>query len=73
MSLIKKQLVPQVMLAEDNRLSKEVMAFCPSCKAFETIWFSNGTLNQTRKFIQSGNHIFHDCGSNEPCRLHLTL
>jgi len=73
MSLIKKQLVPQVMLAEDNRLSKEVMAFCPSCKAFETIWFSNGTLNQTRKFMQSGNHIFHDCGSNEPCRLHLTL
>jgi hypothetical protein len=32
MSLIKKQLVPQVMLAEDNRLSKEVMAFCP-CRA----------------------------------------
>ena len=73
MSLIKKQLVPQVMLAEDNRLSKEVMAFCPSCKAFETIWFSNVTLNQTRKFMQSGSHIFHDCGSNEPCRLHLTL
>ena len=73
MSLIKKRLIPQVILAEDNRLSKEVMAFCPACKAFETIWFNNGTLNQTRKFMQSGNYVYHDCGSIEPCRLHLTL
>ena len=73
MSLIKKQLIPQPIVAEDNRLSKEVMAFCPSCKAFETIWFSNGSLNQTRKFKQSGNHIYHGCGTNKPCKLHLTI
>jgi hypothetical protein len=73
MSMIKRRLVAHTIVAEDNRFSKEVMAFCPSCKAFETIWFSNGTLNQTRKFMQSGNHVYHDCGSNEPCRLHINI
>jgi hypothetical protein len=65
--------IPHAVVAEDNRLSKEVMVFCPSCKSFETIWFTGGTLNNTRKFTQYGNHIYHDCGSNEPCRLYLTL
>ena len=73
MPLIEKRLITQAIIAEDNRLSKEVMVFCPLCKAFETIWFSNGTLNQTRKFTQFGNYIYHDCGSNEPCRLYMTI
>jgi hypothetical protein len=65
--------IPHAVVAEDNRLSKEVMVFCPSCKSFETIWFTGTALNNTRKFTQYGNHIYHDCGSNEPCRLYLTL
>jgi hypothetical protein len=73
MSLIENLQIPHAVVAEDDRLSKEVMVFCPSCKSFETIWFTKGTLNNTRKFTQYGSHIYHDCGSNEPCRLYLTL
>jgi len=73
MSISKRRLIPQAIVAVDNRFSKEVMAFCQSCKAFEAIWFSIGILNQTRKFMQSGNHVYHDCGSNEPCRLHINI
>ena len=72
-STIENRSIPHAVVAEDNRLSKEVMVFCPSCKAFETIWFTKGALNNTRKFTQYGNHIYHDCGSNEPCRLYMTL
>jgi len=50
----------------------EVMAFCPDCKAFETVYLNNGKLNQNRKFTQFGRHIYHDCGSNTPCRLYIT-
>jgi hypothetical protein len=73
MSSIENRPSSQAVLAEDNRLSKEIMAFCPACKAFETVWFTNSGLNQTRKFTQYGNHIYHDCGSKEPCRLYMTL
>jgi hypothetical protein len=73
MSLTANQSIKHTVVGEDNRLSKEVMVFCPSCKAFETVWFTKGILNNTRKFTQYGHHIYHDCGSNEPCRLYLTL
>jgi hypothetical protein len=73
MQLTENRQYPNAVVAEDDRLSKEVMVFCPSCKCFETIWFTRGTLNNTRKFTQYGNHIYHDCGSSEPCRLFLTL
>jgi hypothetical protein len=73
MQLIENQTIPHAVVAEDSRLSNEVMVFCPSCKAFETIWFTRGVLNNTRKFTQYGSHIYHDCGSNGPCRLYVTL
>jgi len=44
----------------------EVMAICPACKAFETVYLNKGKLNQNRKFTQFGSHIYHDCGSNAP-------
>lgn len=47
----------------------EVVAFCPECKAFETLWFTGDVLVQTRKFTQDGARVYHDCGSEEPCRL----
>jgi len=50
----------------------EVMAFCPVCKAFETVYLNNDKLIQNRKFTQFGSHIYHDCGSNYPCRLYMT-
>jgi len=48
----------------------ELLAFCPACKSFETIWFDEGTLMSTRKFTQRGDLVYHDCGSGRPCRLY---
>lgn len=47
----------------------ELIAFCPKCKTLETLWFIGEVLVHTRKFAQSGEHVFHDCGSEQPCRL----
>lgn len=52
-----------------NGWSGEAAAFCPQCKAFQTVWISNGKLMPTRKFFQEGSQVFHDCGSNQPCRI----
>ncbi len=56
----------------NNAWSGEAMAFCPSCKAFQTVWLSGDKLMPTRKFFQEGNLIYHDCGSNLPCRLYIS-
>lgn len=56
--------------ASHNPLSDEVMALCPLCKTFETLWFTGSRLVQTRKFIQYGDKVYHDCGSDEPCSLY---
>jgi len=50
--------------------SGDVVAFCPRCKAFQTIHIEGSTLTPTRKFTQVGSQIYHDCGSVEPCRLY---
>ncbi len=47
----------------------ELVAFCPNCKAFETLWFSEESLVPTRKFLQVGRRVYHDCGSDQACRL----
>ncbi len=51
----------------------EVMAFCPTCKAFQTLWFTGGTLTPTRKFHQAGEFVYHDCNPEKPCRLYRVL
>jgi len=51
-------------------LSDEVMALCPLCKAFETVWFNRDRMVQTRKFTQHGDAVYHECGSGEPCSLY---
>lgn len=51
---------------------EEAMVFCPSCKALQTVWISEGTLMPIRKFNQVGSRIYHDCGSSQPCRLYLS-
>jgi len=72
-SLAGKQMLSDEVVTESDTLPDEVMVFCPTCKAFETVWFTKGTLNQTRKFTQYGTHIYHDCGSNDPCRLYMSI
>jgi hypothetical protein len=51
----------------------ELIALCPSCKTIETVYFSCGQLVSTRKFFNDGGHIYHDCGSDQPCRLYRTV
>jgi phage FluMu protein Com len=48
----------------------ELVAVCPKCKTLEVLWFSDGRLEQTRKFNQSCEQVYHDCGAKEPCRLY---
>jgi hypothetical protein len=48
----------------------EVMAFCPRCKALQTVWIDGNTLLPTRKFYQAGSQIYHDCGSSRACCLY---
>jgi hypothetical protein len=50
--------------------SGEAVVFCPGCKALQTVWVSGDKLTPTRKFIQKGNNIYHDCGSSQPCYLY---
>lgn len=49
---------------------RERMAFCPGCKAIQTVWLNGDRLMSTRKFIQVGNYVYHNCGSSQPCRLY---
>jgi hypothetical protein len=72
-ALIGKHMLSPAKIADDNLDSGEVMVFCPACKTFETIWINNSRLNQTRRFAQIGGRIYHDCSSNEPCRLYANV
>jgi len=65
-SSAEKQKIPIVV-------GDEAIAFCPSCKAIQTIWLTNGVINQTRKFTQRGEQVYHDCGSTTPCRLYPSI
>ncbi len=53
-----------------NTRPREAVAFCPRCKALQTVWLNGNTLMPTRKFSQEGGEIYHDCGSSQPCRLY---
>jgi hypothetical protein len=61
-----------VVVRYDYEQSEEVLAYCPQCKALQTIWLSGKTLLPTVKFIQHDQSIYHNCGSNQPCRLYFT-
>ena len=71
-SVEREKTLPRAAADRFTTNSDEFMIFCPACKAFETVWFNDGKLNQNRKFTQFGSHIYHDCGSNAPCRLYMT-
>lgn len=71
--LVKERQPSVIREARSGLSSDEVMAFCPVCKAFQTLWFTKGRLTPTRKFSQYGDQVYHDCGSKEPCRLYRTV
>ena len=58
------------VVAAAAQSSGEAMAFCPTCKAFQTLWFADGKLTPTRKFSQLDGKVYHDCGSMTPCRIY---
>ena len=48
----------------------ELLASCPLCKTFETIWLNGHKLMPTQRFQQGKDgRIYHDCGSEKPCLL----
>ena len=53
-----------------NAPSREVVVFCPRCKAMETLTYTNEGIVPTSKFSQKGVSVHHDCGSDVPCRLY---
>ena len=67
---VKEERVSNIQKAEYGIWSGEAVACCPKCKAFQTVWIDGNKLMPTRKFIQEGNQIYHDCGSSQPCRLY---
>jgi len=56
-------------IPQDMASSEELVALCPECKSFETLWFNGNQMIHTRKYVQIGRRVYHDCGSEEPCRL----
>lgn len=50
----------------------EVMAFCPGCKAFQTVWLDGDRLMSTRRFTQEGSQVYHNCGAEQPCHLYFS-
>jgi hypothetical protein len=53
-----------------NAPSREVVAFCPGCKAMETLTCNNEGIVPRGKFSQKGTAVFHGCASKIPCRLY---
>lgn len=66
-----KERLPEHELPQ--QICGDVVAYCPGCKAMQTLQISNNHLMPTRKYIQIGLFIFHDCGSIKPCRLYHNL
>jgi len=58
------------MTMDASAAERELVVFCPKCKTLETLWFTNGWLMPARKFNQMNGELYHDCGSQEPCRLY---
>ena len=53
-----------------NAHSREVVAFCPRCKALETLTYNNEGITPTARFVQKNGAVYHGCGSDTPCRLY---
>ena len=54
----------------NDRIARDIVAFCPTCKAMETVSITSQGVVASRKFVEKGGSVFHDCGSKVPCRLY---
>ncbi len=73
LTLLKEKKASRVREGNNSSHTEEVMAFCPRCKALQTVWLNGSTLMPTRKFTQVENQIYHNCGSTQPCRLYINF
>lgn len=48
----------------------ELLSFCPHCKSVQPLLFNQGKLVGHCKYWQQNGSIYHDCGSDRPCRLY---
>ena len=49
---------------------RDVVAFCPRCKAMESLTLCADGIVPTRRFIEKAGAVYHACGSDVPCRLY---
>jgi hypothetical protein len=61
---------PGVQTVHFKPAPNDVLAQCPKCKTVETLQFVGQTMSPARKFSQKDGRVYHDCGSDKPCRLH---
>lgn len=47
----------------------DCLAYCPHCKAMQTVQFQRESLIPTRKFHEAAGRVWHDCGSPLACGL----
>jgi hypothetical protein len=70
MVLVKENKNFVAMKEKPSSGNEEVTAFCPKCKALQTVWLNGDMLLPTRKYTQVGKNVYHNCGSKQPCRLY---
>ena len=66
---VREARVPAIGPTGNATRSEEAVVICPRCKAIQTVWINGGSLMPTRKFMQVGDRIYHDCGADKACRL----
>ncbi len=54
----------------DEDTSRELVAYCPGCKALETIAIGARGFFPTSRYALKNGKVYHHCGSAEPCRLY---
>jgi len=50
---------------------RELVAICPGCLTWETVWVMRGVMEQKSRFTQVDGKVYHDCKlTSRPCRLY---
>ena len=53
----------------DKYRDRDQVATCPGCATIETLNFRGSSLFPTKRFSQRDGRVYHDCGTDKPCRL----
>jgi hypothetical protein len=69
-TVVKEKKILRGLAVNAELQTEEVLAFCPGCKALQTVWLKGNELLPTLKFKQISSQVYHNCGSKQPCRLY---